>query len=87
MDSWKMVERCWRAQWRGFSPAEQAYMEQESERGHPTFIALGHVQYTIWSLERYTADSPCPLGARTSDCLISIKVDAWPEQFERDKEF
>ena len=60
-------------------------MAQESERGRPTFIALGHTQHPIWTLERYTTYSPYPLPSRTSDHLMCIKIDAWPEQFELDK--
>ena len=60
-------------------------MEQEAERGRPTFIALGHTQHPLWTLERYTKYSPYPLPFRTSDCLMCIKIDGWPEEFESGK--
>lgn len=74
-----MLQRCWLAQWWGFTPEEQAYMIQESERGLPTFIALGHRQYNIWSIERFYPWSPYPLQSRTADNLLCVKVDHWPE--------
>ena len=73
MDAWPMVEACWGAQWRGFTPEEQAYMTQESERGHPTFIALGHDQFTIWSVEYWRLHL---LHARYA--LMSVRIDDWP---------
>ena len=79
MDSFPMIARCKWGQWLGFTPEEQAYMTQESERGRPTFNVLGHMQHPIWTLARYEAWSPYPLPTRTSDHLISIKVDHWPE--------
>lgn len=54
-------------------------MTEEAERGHPTFIALGHIQYNIWSIERYARWSEYPLVHRNADNLISVKVDHWPE--------
>ncbi len=78
MDSWPMVRACWQAQWRGFTPDEQAYMIQESERGHPTFIALGHHQYNIWSVEHFSGWSIYPLTHRSGDQLMSVKMDHWP---------
>ena len=80
-----MMERCWRAQWQGFSPEEQAWMIQESDRGHPTFISLGHRQTYLWRIERFAAWSRVPLRGRPADDLISIKVDTWPDQFELSK--
>ena len=82
MDAWPMMERCWLAQWQGFTPEEQAYMSQEADQGRLTFIALGHYQYPIWSLERYRHGSAYPLPALPLDHLICIKVDHWPEPFE-----
>ena len=82
MDAFPMISRCWYAQWRGFTPEEQAYMSQEADQGRLTFIALGHNQHPIWTLERYDYRSPYPLPARTSDHLICIKVEHWPEPFE-----
>ena len=62
MDSWPMLARCWLGQWLGFTPEEQAYMTQESERGHPTFIVLGHMQHPIWTWNgmRHGPPTPCP---------------------------
>lgn len=74
-----MVARCWWSQWLGFTPEEQAYMTKESEHGRPTFIALGHKQYNLWSVERSTVYSPYPLRSRDADRLICVKVDHWPE--------
>ena len=85
MDSWPMIEASWRAQWRGFNPDEQAYMAQESDRGRPTFIALGHTQHPLWFVERHGPYSRYPLPQRPGDHLICIKIDAWPNQFELDK--
>ena len=82
MDSFPMLERCWRSQWRGYTLEEQAWMTQESERGHPVFIALGHSQYSLWRRERYHLSSSYPLPTLPGDDLISIKVDHWPDQFE-----
>ena len=76
-----MLARCWQAQWRGFTSEEQAYMEQESDRGHPTFIALGHDQYNIWVVDHFTAGWAYPLTRRSGDQLISVKVDHWPTDF------
>ena len=80
-----MIARCKWGQWRGFTPDEQAYMTQESERGRPTFIALGHMQHPLWTVERYERWSPYPLPTRTSDYLICIKVDHWPEDVPESK--
>ena len=77
-----MMERCWRAQWRGFNPDEQAYMIQESERGLPTFIVLGHTQHPLWYVERHGPYSSYPLPQCPGDHLICIKIDAWPELTE-----
>ena len=82
-----MVSRCWLAQWRGFTPEEQAYMIQGSERGHPTFISLGHRQTYLWRIERFTSWSHYPLPGRPADDLISIKVDHWPEEFDLQKSY
>ena len=75
-----MMERCWLAQWRGFSPEEQTYMEEESERGRPTFIALGHRNYTIWEVEHYYGAGDHPLSSCPADHLLSIKIDYWPNE-------
>ena len=79
MNAWNMVRTCWLAQWRGFSPEEQAYMEGESERGRPAFIALGHQEYVLWEVEHR------PGNARflsvTVAQLLSIKVDHYPNEW------
>lgn len=85
MDAWPMIARCWLTQWLGFTPEEQAYMIQESERGYPMGITLGHDQHDLWSVERYTVWSPYPLTTRNADHLISIKVDHWPEDMPKVK--
>lgn len=85
MDAWPMIARSWLGQWLGFTPEEQAYMTEEAERGHPTFIALGHEQYNLWSIERYSHWSAYPLTTRNSDHLISIKLDHWPEDVPEQK--
>lgn len=54
-------------------------MIQEAERGHPTFITLGHRQTPLWSVERYESWSSYPLQTRNADHLIVIKEDHWPE--------
>ena len=55
-------------------------MEEESERGRPTFIALGHRQYVLWAVERLVDNFP--LSRRSADQLLSIKVDHWPNEPE-----
>ena len=77
MNSWPMIERSWLAQWRGFSPEEQAWMWIQSAKGHPTFISLGHSQHPLWSIERFDLN----IGS-TADDLISVKIDFWPMEFE-----
>jgi len=54
-------------------------MEQESMRGQPTFISLGHTQHSLWRVEHFTPWSRYPIPTRPADDLISIKVDAWPD--------
>ena len=61
-------------------------MAQESDRGHPTFITLGHCQTSLWRVERYGPRSRYPLPGRAADDLISIKVDHWPDTFESGKD-
>ena len=75
-----MIEMSWLAQWRGFSPGEQAWMRIQSEKGHPTFISLGHVQHPLWSVERFDLRT-----GSTADDLISVKIDFWPMEFEPSK--
>lgn len=74
MNAFPMIQRCKNAQWRGFTPDEQAYMTSESERGFPVFLSLGHQHYNIWKVEH--EDRPEQPG----DYLISIKVDLWPSE-------
>ena len=81
MNAWPMIQQCWLAQWRGFTSDEQEYMIQEAERGHPTFIALGHAQYNLWAVDHFSQWSSYPLPRRSGENLISVKVDLWPEQF------
>ena len=71
MDAWPMIEACWWAQWRGYTPEEQAYMTQESERGHPTFISMGHHQFNIWSVKYWRMHM---LHAEYE--LMSVKIDS-----------
>lgn len=75
MDSFPMISRCWLAQWRGHTPAEQAWMIRESDRGHPTFFSLGHVQQPIWYIEH----------AGLTHLLMCVKIDAWPAEHEGEK--
>ena len=77
MDAWPMVEACWWAQWRGFTFEEQAYMIQESDHGHPTYIVLGHHQFNIWSVE-YCPSLSVNRRDVAGDQLMSVKIDSWP---------
>ena len=80
MNAWPMIRTCWLAQWRGFSPEEQTYMEEESERGRPTFIALGHREYVIWGVAHFVNNTQ-RLG-QSADRLLSIKIDHWPSEWD-----
>ena len=55
-------------------------MEEESARGRPTFIALGHRQYVLWEVEHLSPNN-FPLSKRPADQLLSIKVDYGPNEF------
>ena len=73
-----MIARCKLGQWLGFTLDEQAWMVSESEYGIPVFIALGHVSYPLWWIEHRDPLTGCRVYERSTDQLITIKVDDWP---------
>lgn len=67
-----MLTRCKLHQWWGFTPEEQAWMAGESERGRPTYIALGHTSHALWWVERPDR------RVKPGDVLLQIKWETYP---------
>lgn len=59
-------------------------MASEGDRGHPTYVASGHLEFHLWTVEHFDPQSGYPRTLEPSNHLISIKEDNYPLEFETD---